>query len=236
MRSDRRSGRRFRKERSKRASQLSFLRNILSMRSVIRKPDTAFTVAAVTAMKPSVLLSVVAPASPVIAIAPTRTTAAIALVSDISGECSSGDTRLISWKPRKAASMNTNSRSVVEDDAWCIKTPPFFLLAQKPFADDCSGLGQSDGLRDFVLVRQHGAALFLVPERGKEIVEIARVKRRSIRREARWHIAVGHDEHAVPLGHLIGNGTFHVAALLDRQVNDHAARLHRSDLRIADQA
>ena len=47
--------------------------------------------------------------SPVIMIAPTTTTAAIALVNDMSGECSKGDTRLISWKPRSAASMKPGS-------------------------------------------------------------------------------------------------------------------------------
>ena len=65
------------------------------MRSVIMNPLTMFTVAQNTAIKPSVLASGVAPASPVIVIAPTMTTAAIALVSDISGEWSSGETRLI---------------------------------------------------------------------------------------------------------------------------------------------
>src|SRR5579864_2897778 len=85
------------------------------MRSVIKRPETALIVAAVTAMKPKVLASGVAPAAPVTVIAPTTTTAAIALVRLISGEWSSGETRLISWKPRNAASMKTNNRSVVAE-------------------------------------------------------------------------------------------------------------------------
>ena len=116
--------------------------------------------------------------SPVSRMAPTTATAAMALVSDISGECRSGETRRISWKPRKAASMKTNSRSVVED-AWCMEFSPVRRgrSAQQPLADDLAALCKADGLGDFVFLGQHGAALFLVPERGEEVVEVARKQR-----------------------------------------------------------
>src|SRR5205085_1754149 len=85
------------------------LLNIFSIRSVIRKPLTMFVTAAVMAMKPSTLLSVVASREPVITIAPTTEIAEIALVSDISGVCNRGDTLRITSNPTKVASMNTKS-------------------------------------------------------------------------------------------------------------------------------
>ena len=47
--------------------------------------------------------------SPVITIEPTTAMAEIAFVSDISGVCNNRDTRLITPRPMKVASMNTNS-------------------------------------------------------------------------------------------------------------------------------
>src|SRR5438045_9297826 len=79
------------------------------MRSVIRNPPTTLITAAVTAMKPRTRLSMLAFPAPATRIAPTTEIAEIALVSDISGVCSSGDTRRTNSKPRNAASMNTNS-------------------------------------------------------------------------------------------------------------------------------
>jgi hypothetical protein len=72
------------------------------MRSVMRKPLTMLVTAAVMAMKPSTLLSVVAPCAPVIRIAPTTEIAEIALVSDISGVCSSGETLRMTSSPRRS--------------------------------------------------------------------------------------------------------------------------------------
>src|SRR5438067_5558609 len=77
------------------------------MRSVIRKPLTMLVTAAVIAINPSTLLSVVASPEPVITIAPTTEMAEIALVSDISGVCSSGDTLRMISRPTKVASMKT---------------------------------------------------------------------------------------------------------------------------------
>src|SRR5205823_2443523 len=81
--------------------------NIFSMRSVIRNPLTMFVTAAVIAMKPSTLLSVVASSLLMIRIAPTTEIAEIAFVSDISGVCSSGETLRITSSPTKVASMKT---------------------------------------------------------------------------------------------------------------------------------
>src|SRR5262249_49437411 len=80
--------------------------NIFSIRSVIRKPLMTFVVEAKTAIAPSAVLRVEC-CSPRMTIEPIRLIAEIAFVSDISGVCSSGDTRRITSKPRKVASTNT---------------------------------------------------------------------------------------------------------------------------------
>src|SRR6185503_18003101 len=59
-------------------------------------------------MKPSTRLNVEASFSPAIRIAPTTEMAEMALVSDMSGVCSRGETRRTNSKPRKPASMKTN--------------------------------------------------------------------------------------------------------------------------------
>ena len=80
--------------------------NILSMRSVMRNPPTTLLVAATIAMVPRTVASVLL-CSPARMIAPTTAIASRALVSDISGVCSSGETRRITSKPMNAASMKT---------------------------------------------------------------------------------------------------------------------------------
>mgnify|MGYP003693532927 CR=1 FL=1 len=77
--------------------------NILSMRSVITKPPTMLLVAATMAIVPSTRRQRALRAHPTSTIAPTTAMASRALVSDISGVCSSGDTRRITSKPMKAA-------------------------------------------------------------------------------------------------------------------------------------
>src|ERR1039457_3906258 len=80
--------------------------NILSMRSVMMKPPTALLVAATIAIVPSTVASVDL-CSPARMMAPTTAIASNALVSDINGVCSNGDTRRITSNPIKAASMKT---------------------------------------------------------------------------------------------------------------------------------
>ena len=80
--------------------------NILSMRSVMRKPPTTLLVAATIAIVPKTVASVLS-CSPARMIAPTTAIASSALVSDISGVWSRGETRRITSKPMNAASMNT---------------------------------------------------------------------------------------------------------------------------------
>src|SRR5439155_1788114 len=73
-------------------------RNMCSIRSVIRKPPTMLLKDAATAINPSKVESFVS-CRPAMMIAATTTMASRALVKDISGVCSSGDTRLINSSP-----------------------------------------------------------------------------------------------------------------------------------------
>ncbi len=61
------------------------------MRCVTTKPPKMFTLASVTAMKPKPIAQPLVP-RPVASMAPTTMTDEIALVTDISGECSAGVT------------------------------------------------------------------------------------------------------------------------------------------------
>ena len=80
--------------------------NMRSMRSVMKKPPTMLLNEAATAMSPRMVESVVS-CRPAMMMAATTTMASSALVSDISGVCSSGETRLISSNPTNPARMNT---------------------------------------------------------------------------------------------------------------------------------
>src|SRR5664279_4917901 len=80
--------------------------NIFSMRSVMMKPPTALLVAATIAIVPSTVASVLL-CSPARMMAPTTAIASNALVSDINGVCSNGDTRRITSNPINAASIKT---------------------------------------------------------------------------------------------------------------------------------
>src|SRR5229473_7562975 len=81
--------------------------NICSMRSVMMKPPTMLLKEAATAINPSVVERRVS-CRPAIMMAATTTIASSALVRDISGVCSSGETRLINSTPKKPDKMKTN--------------------------------------------------------------------------------------------------------------------------------
>src|ERR1700688_1875576 len=82
--------------------------NIFNMRSVIRKPPTMLLVAATTATNPKTAESVLL-CSPTRRIAPTTAIASNALVSDINGVCSRGETRRITSNPMNPASTKMKS-------------------------------------------------------------------------------------------------------------------------------
>src|SRR5262245_54701383 len=78
------------------------LLNMASMRSVIRKPPTTLVAEQQTAMKPSMILSQSC-ISPTTTREPISEMPEMALVADISGVCSRGGTREMTWMPRKPA-------------------------------------------------------------------------------------------------------------------------------------
>src|SRR6266567_4730497 len=88
--------------------------NILSMRSVMKNPPTTLLVAATMAMTPSTVANVLF-LSPTRTMAPTTAMASRALVSDMSGVCSKGETWRMTSNPMKAASMNTNNALMMLD-------------------------------------------------------------------------------------------------------------------------
>lgn len=76
------------------------------MRSVMRKPLTTLMVEAVTAMAPRAVERALR-CSPRMTSEPTKLMAEMALVRDMSGVWSSGETRRMTSKPRKVASTKT---------------------------------------------------------------------------------------------------------------------------------
>src|SRR5579864_9490161 len=93
------------------------------MRSVMRNPATMLMVANITAMVARTLLKTGELAVPVSRIAPTTEMAEIALVSDISGVCRSGDTLRTNSRPSGTAKTSTyrlTSISVVIFFLWSL--------------------------------------------------------------------------------------------------------------------
>src|SRR5271154_4480351 len=78
----------------------------------MRKPPTILLVAAITATVPRICAMRLC-ALPASTIAPTTAMASRALVSDISGVCSRGETLRITSNPIKHASMNTKRLSTI---------------------------------------------------------------------------------------------------------------------------
>src|SRR6267154_1189918 len=87
------------------------LLNIFSMRSVMKNPPTTLLVAATMAITPSTVANSLL-RSPTRTIAPTTAIASRALVSDIRGVCSKGETWRMTSKPMKQASMKMRRSSI----------------------------------------------------------------------------------------------------------------------------
>src|SRR5439155_9894804 len=97
------------------------LLNMASMRSVMRKPPTTFVEEQATAMKPRMMLSQSC-ISPATTREPISEMPEMALVADISGVCSRGGTREMTWYPRNPARMNMyspiSSSVVMNEGCW----------------------------------------------------------------------------------------------------------------------
>src|SRR6185369_8807895 len=105
----------------------------------------------------------------------------------------------------------------------------------QPLVHDLAALGQPDAEDELVVVRKHRPLLLLVPEGAQEIVEVAREQRRGVGGEAAGEVGGADDRYPVADDALAGNRALDIAARLRREVDDHAARAHRRQLRVADQ-
>src|SRR5580704_6199217 len=137
--------------------------NMLSIRSVMTKPPTMLLKEAATATKPSMVASFVS-CRPAMMMAATTTMASSAFVNDISGVCSSGETRLISSIPKNADRMNTNrleikSAGIHASLRFRCQRRQLINFAQ-PGAYNFSTLGQKRFANDFVLLIDLKLALF----------------------------------------------------------------------------
>src|SRR5665213_3952293 len=102
--------------------------------------------------------------------------------------------------------------------------------------DDLAVAGEIGRLDQFVVPVDRDLLARLVDQRLDECIEVARVKRRSARRDTAGHIEIADDLDAVYLGDLAGPGALDVAAALDRQIDQHRARTHGGDHRRRHQA
>src|SRR5512143_3121703 len=159
--------------------------------------------------------------SPATRIEPTTAMAEIALVSDISGVWSSGETRRMISRPRKVARTKTYRLSRISG----------FM---RPSLLSCAG-----GAEHLAPVRHQGPAddlvievdaeLPVLPEGQHEGGEVPRVQRARVPRHLRGQVEGAADRDA-PLGDgLARPGQLAVAASLGGRVDDHRARLHRPD-------
>src|SRR5437763_330976 len=172
------------------------------MRSVIRNPLTILVTAAVIAINPSTLLSVVASPEPVITIAPTTEMAEIALVSD----CSSGDTLRMISRPTKVASMKTMrpiSRLLGIERSHAFPHPRMHDLAlvrDESFADDL-----------IVAIQRELTVLDQVFEKSRDVLGVHLTR---VVRDCRGQVEGAEDADAVLFDGFAGLCQFAVAAAL----------------------
>src|SRR5215471_5574241 len=184
------------------------------MRSVIRNPLTILVTAAVMAMNPSTSLSVDG-LSLMIRIAPTTEIAEIALVSDINGVCSNGDTLRMTSNPTNVASMKTY-RPISRLDGI------HHLLHAR--MHNLPAVRHQRLAHDFVLAIQHQlAVLDQVPQKRRDIlgIHLAGVIRNRGRQIERSDYP-----HTVPLHGLSGTRQLAVAAALRGDIDNHRAWRH----------
>ena len=97
---------------------------------------------------------------------------------------------------------------------------------------DLAAIGQHRRLDQFVLAVDRERLRRLVDHRLEEGVEVLGVEQRGGGRDAARHVEMADDLDAVGRGHhLAGHGALDIAAALDREIDDHRARLHRGDHR-----
>src|SRR5208282_2401591 len=214
--------------------------NIRSMRSVMMNPPTTLLVAATMAITPSTVANVLF-FSPTRTIAPTTAMASSALVSDMSGVCSKGETWRITSNPMNAASMKTKSASIRLEPI----APPSSRFSVLGFS--VTGVRQRRHLEKFAhacvhyfsAVRDHGLANDLVLQVQLQLAVLHHIKKKccdvsgvhlaGMVRNAAGEVDVADDGDAVHDHRFSGPCQFAVAPALRGEVNDDRARSHSFD-------
>src|SRR5579864_1858601 len=206
------------------------------MRSVMTNPPTTLLVAAMMAITPSTVANVLF-RSPTRTIAPTTAIASSALVSDISGVCSKGETWRMTSKPMKAASMNTNSASIKLEpiefsvlglsDLSCRRQRR--KLEKFPHAGihDLSALGNERLAHDLVLQIQLQLAVLHHVSQIRH--QVAGVHLAGMIRHAARQVDGADDRDAVRLHRFSHAGEFAVATALGSEINNHRTGSHAFD-------
>src|SRR5271166_554070 len=93
--------------------------------------------------------------------------------------------------------------------------------------NDGAVAGERGRLDDVVVPVDRERLRLLVDQEFEERVEVLGVKARGGGGQAARHVAVTDDPHAADVGHRVRLDAFHIAAALDRKIDDHRARPHR---------
>src|SRR6185437_2639192 len=207
------------------------LLNMRNMRSVIRKPPTMLLNEAATAMVPSMVVSAVS-CRPAMMMAATTTMASRAFVSDISGVCSSGETRLINSKPTKPARMNTKRFEMKSAGTPLLLLGRLLVIGQsrhsEKFADACvdhlAAACDQRAADDFVIgVEAWFAFLYKVRKKGHHV---PRIQLAGVVRDAAAHVYPADDRDTTGNVLLADPGEFAISTALGGETHDYRTRCH----------
>src|SRR5262250_1887349 len=157
-----------------------------SMRSVIRKPPTMLLVAATMAIVPRIAARLVL-CSPARMMAPTTAIASRALVRDINGVCSSGETRRMTSNPMNAASMKTykldNKSSFTTSSSFSRMSRQPEKLAHARIYDFAAVRQQRFAVNLIAFIDLHSAVFHQVQQESGDVfrIHLARVVRNGTR-------------------------------------------------------
>src|SRR4030095_14193392 len=106
----------------------------------------------------------------------------------------------------------------------------------EPFIHDFTALSEPYRFHDLIIVGEFRAVLPLAPKGREEIVEVASEQRRRISGDAPREVGRADDRNTMLHDLLAWHRPLDVAPRIRGHVDDHAARAHRRNLRVADQA
>src|SRR5437870_3024071 len=198
------------------------------MRSVMRKPLTMLVTAAVMAMKPSTLLNMVAPWALVTMIAPTTEMAEMALVMDISGVWSSGETLRMTSRPTKVASMKTYKPSSRLEGMGRVLLGGLRRGQAHAFADarvdHLTGVRHQSFANDFVFEVERELAV--LDQVLQESCDVPGVHLAGVVRNGGGQVERAEDLDAAFLNHFSGASEFAVTATFGGDIDNQRTRGH----------